>query len=398
MNKNNLVLLSLVSAFILICNSPSMARENSSLTEDIRLDLFEVSTLFPLPKQAEDLNLLIAPGTQPNLLPEEIFNKVPFFINKPNQEVYPTLRVIGVRIDPCFMEGRGPLRCDRQVRFIWQPVVAVEGKITTIDASLHTFFRLNDIEFKRLVENLKSLKRDYISEFPQFNTTALGVHPVLANLGLQSDFSVRLKQIFLNSISEKSMHRMTFMKLKGVNDIWIFGGFDFQASGKSEPIQIPRLDHELQQDFINSLAMRPNPTQFSGGIFPSPDETDLFNEIAKDSFDIDSRREHELRAMIRSIADFENPEKHNPGTLDCVTCHLANTMRSWSYINFTDLNLQADYDAVKFNNPNYILQNPSARQGQTNVLRMFGYFEEAPFVALRTINETSEVLRFLEDN
>lgn len=361
---------------------------------DVKLDLHDVSVLYPLP----DMNSwddLLAPSRATNLLPYDVFDKIPFLINRPNDLTYPTMRVVGVRIDPCFMERLGPLRCEHQIRFIWQPLEKTDTGTTTVDASVHVFFRLENSEFFELLKKLKTLKSDYQKAAPEFRKNPLGVHPLLQKFGLKSTYANKLNKLFLNAIENKNLRRITFMKLKGVNDIWIFGGFETNNDQLVE-MKIPRLDGATQQDFINRMAMRPNPTKFRGGIFPSFEPEDLFNVIAKDSFNLDGTSEEELRKTIRMIADIEHPQRSNPATVDCATCHLANTMRAWVNINFAQMNLDAEYAKVSYKNENFNLSNQSLNQGQTNILRLFGYFGENPFISLRTINESAEVIRFIE--
>lgn len=387
---SSILLLCLISIISFQSTGANTIKERA----EIKFDTFDVSVLYPLP-EVNHWNDLLSPTTATNLLPFEYFENITFLMNRPNDLTYPLLRVVGVRIDPCFMEGRGPLRCECQIRFIWQPLAKTDVETTTADATLHVFFRLDDSEFDMLVKKLSDLKGRYFHDYPDHGLTALSIHPLLKKYGLRSAYARELNGIFLDTIKDKEMKRITFMKLKGVNDIWVFGGFNIKH-GAFTQMQIPRIDEAaIQQDFINSMAMNNNPTKFMGGIFPSSDPNQLFNIIAKDSFEIDSTREIEIRDMVREIADFEHPQRHNPTTLDCVTCHLANTMRSWSNINFRELNLQEDYDQNKYLNSNFNLTNASEKQGQTNIVRMFGYFDEKPFIAQRTINESAEVARFL---
>ena len=121
-----------------------------------------------------------------------------------------------------------------------------------------------------------------------------------------------------------------------------------------------------EQEFINDFATRPNPRQYIGGIFPEPEADDNLNIIVKDSTEV---TEEAILKSIRNIAVFENPAKHNPGTLDCVSCHLTNTVREWAFQNHPQLNLKFEYDQVKYQNTNFNLENPSPLQSQTNRLR-----------------------------
>jgi hypothetical protein len=175
-----------------------------------------------------------------------------------------------------------------------------------------------------------------------------------------------------------------------MDDMWFFGGIDFKENTLTE-IQIPLLSGATQQEFINKMAMRPPPRQFWGGIFPAADEESTLARISKDSMEREDYTEEQIKNMVREIAAFESPKSHNPGTLDCVSCHLAGTMRTWADIHFSSFQLPTEYEKYRYQNAEYNLENRNEIPGLTNVLRMFGYFENQPITAQRLINETAEV-------
>lgn len=212
--------------------------------------LSDISILYPIPK-VEDVDLLISHQNANNVLPKKIFNLIPFFINQPNEEVYPLLKVVGVRVDPCFQEGLSPVGCKKQLRFVWQPVQKVDDHLETIDASLHVFFNLSDKSFDYLVQSLNQLNE----RFPFENKdNFLWVNPRLQSWGLNSEYAKSLRKILLTAVYKKEISRVTFMKLKGDNDFWVFGGFDF-VDGKAQAIKIPHTD-VIEQEFINEFARR----------------------------------------------------------------------------------------------------------------------------------------------
>jgi len=351
--------------------------------------LHDVSILFPLPDNSR-WDSLISPSSQENLLPLSVLQKIPYLINQPNEVTHPTMRVVGIRVDPCFSEGHGPITCQKQVRFVWQPLMIKNNKTTTVDASLHAFFVLTDNEFSVLLRQLADLNDKYKRQVKFFNPSLpLGVHPILKEVGLNSNYAQQLRSIFLNAVKDKPMSRITFMKLKGMDDMWFFGGFDF-TQDTATAIQIPNLTGATEQEFINEMAIRPPAKQFLGGIFPAADEESPFSTISKDSGNLEEYTDEQIKKMIREVADFDNPKKHNPGTLDCVSCHLAGAMRTWANINFAPFALPAEYESYRYKNSNYNLTNNNELPGQTNVLRLFGYFDDKPITAQRVINESAE--------
>lgn len=350
------------------------------------LQMSDVSILYPLPK-LDDQDQLISHQNANNILPKKVFNLIPFFINQANEDVYPLMKVVGVRIDPCFQEGLAPVACKKQVRFIWQPVQKVNDHLETIDASLHVFFNLTDKAFAYLIQSLKELNE----RFPMDNQeTYLWINPRLEKWGLNSEYAKSLRKILLTAVYKKEISRITFMKLKGDNDFWVFGGFDF-IEGKAQAIKIPNTD-VTEQEFINEFARRENPKEFQGGIFPEPDKGVNFNVLVQDSMLSPSITEDEILAMIKGSADIDNPLKNNPGTVDCVSCHISNMVKEWLFLNIENKSLVGEYRGLAYSNSKFNLENHSANFHVTNSLRMFGYFKDQPMISQRTINESAEVL------
>lgn len=353
----------------------------------------EVSILYPLPQESE-LNMLISHQTANNILPKKVFELIPFFMNVENSEIYPLLKVIGIRIDPCFQEGTAPVACQKQVRLIWQPIRVVNHQVETLDATLHVFFKVSDKAFANLIQSLKDLNAKFpLTPERKKIKSQLTVNPKLQQWGLNSDYARALRKIILTAIYKKELSRITFMKLKGDDDFWIFGGFDFQE-GKAIPIKIPHTE-VTEQEFINEFAKRDNPQEFQGGIFPEPSQGVDFNLLVRDSMLSPSLTEEEILTMIKGSADIDHPLKHNPGTVDCVSCHVSNMVKEWLFKNSENKNLNQIYSEQSFKSSQFDLTNVSKDFHVTNNLRMFGYFKAQPMISQRTINETALVLEVL---
>ena len=158
---------------------------------DTKLGLNDVSILLPLP-QSKEWDLLPKPETMGGkgaLLIREIFNQVPQLLAfASNDEVYSAMRAVGIRIDPCFTEGYVPVRCQTQIRLIWQPLSDTDNETSTFDASLHTFYQLTETEFKSLVDELKKLKAT-AGGGP--DDEALGVNPIIKSQTNQSVLPIK---------------------------------------------------------------------------------------------------------------------------------------------------------------------------------------------------------------
>ena len=121
-----------------------------SMSASASWNLNDVTFLMPLPQQIEGNQLLQlnSPAKGGSLLPEELTLKIPpLSIQRDNAQVIASLRVVAVRVDPCFPLPV-PEACQRQVRLVWQPLeIGIRSKVQTVDAALHSFYVLTDEEF-----------------------------------------------------------------------------------------------------------------------------------------------------------------------------------------------------------------------------------------------------------
>lgn len=361
--------------------------------DEIKLGLNDVSVLLPLP-QTEHWSLLPKPessGGKGALLTREIFNQVPQLLAfASNDDIFSAMHVVGIRIDPCFTEGHGPVKCQTQIRLIWQPLSDSDTETSTFDASLHTFYQLTETEFKTLVDELKKLKA---TTGTTSNNEALGINPTIKSQGLNGAYYSQFIKIIYSFIGIENFSRVTFMQLSMTGNAWIFGGFDYKNS-ELQPIQIPRIN-AFKQTFKNSAT--PRPIWFIGGIVPEPTQSENFNILTRDSRKLAPQDEAAIIEAAKSAFKFENPKLHNPGTVDCVSCHVAQPAKIWAMRQYPWLQLDNLSRDITYSSQLNI-RNMSPMQIHTNIVRSFGYFMNMPFVAQRTINESAEVVNYLNQN
>lgn len=364
----------------------------SQATESF-LDLNDVSILLPLPT-AEEWNQLPRGATEGKkglLLPVSYLKTMPRLISDDtNQKMYSYLRVVGIRLDPCFHEGRLPMRCRAQIRLVWQPLRLVEKITSTFDASLHSFYDLSRDDFSQLIREVAELKKTK-TEKNEF--LPLGINPFIKADGLNGEYSKKLFQIVTNYIGDSNLTRVTFMQLFMNEMVWMFGGLDI-ANGEVTPIQIARLRTNSQL-FGNSAS--PRPFWFLGGMNPEPTEEENLNILVKDSRILAPQNEDAIIAAAKAAFRFENPELHNPGTVDCVSCHVAQAAKTWALRQYPWMQLDLVNEKEIYTSDRD-LRNLSPMQVHTNILRTFGYFMNRPFVAQRTINESAAVIKYINEN
>lgn len=360
-----------------------------SVSFGAQLSQNDISILLPLPNLQTEM-YFFRPDTKGNLgelLPQKIYDKMPSLVFEEPAETYKKLRVVGVRIDPCFPLEPPQIGCQPQVRMVWQPIVLDSlGSARSLDAALHTFYNLSTTDFSSLVLQLESLKSKYGIVV---NDEPLSVNPTLKNNGVGGAYAKELFSIILSQVGESRLSQATFMQLSGGENVWIFGGFRI-LNGQATGISIPRVATFTQQ-FNN------NPSFFSpiyfqnGGAIPQPSGADTFNLLIKNSRDITKADEPEVVESTMSAIRIENPNFHSPHTVDCVSCHVSQPARVWATRQYPWLYLEPQGDQFKFKS-RFNLENQSPNQNHTKITRAFGYFGVDPAVSQRTINETAAAL------
>jgi hypothetical protein len=150
-------------------------------------ELNDVSFLYPLPQfpARDGLLAMTSSGDQGSLLPSMLFAQLPtLFEGVDNPTLYNALRVVSLRVDPCFPGSTPPAPpvCRKQIRMVAQPLVqegadggAFSLASDTEDATVHLFYDLSDAQFDRVLEGIKDLKR----QAGAASRGPLNVHPVM---------------------------------------------------------------------------------------------------------------------------------------------------------------------------------------------------------------------------
>lgn len=358
-----------------------------SLASAQSLDPNDISVLFPLPETMEESQLL-EPWTQADfgeLLPESIFDRLPSLTVDPLHETKrEELRVIALRFDPCFPQAETPRGCQAQIRLIWQPLT-LDGnqELRAIDAALHSFYNLSSEDFFRLLKNLQTLKL----QTGAGDQGPLNVQPRLQQEKMRGLYTEGLLKLVKSFTGAQRLSRITFMRLTGQGKMWIFGGFDIQGQ-KMTKIMIPRTKGFTQ--FILNVAPA---DYFDGNIGPAPAGADTFNTLMTSSKLITS--EEGVREEALATYRIENPNLHNPNTMDCVSCHAAQPAQLWAKREFPGLKLDQLAGKSKFTSK-FPLANTSPHPERTGLLRAFGYDGREPAISQRVINETAAALEFIE--
>lgn len=348
-------------------------------TVSFAFSMNDITVLLPLPKSS-DLSHLLRPtsdGAKGPLLPKEVYSNLPPLLDdEPSPKVYSEmLHLMAIRLDPCFVEGKGPMACKKQIRMIWQPLYDFDGEIVTRDAAIHTFYEFDDNEWQFLIRAWKALPSVDVSQ-------PLQIHPTLSTEGYSGSYWTNLKATLLEFCGRQNLTRATAMTVMNGEQVWAFAGLDVKP-GALSPIMIPRIGRRIQGLIMGTS----NNDEFFGSMRPPPQEDPELEALLMDSGAM-KQNERELKELMSRIYSYENPKLHNPGTLDCVSCHIAQAAREWTQRSFAHWDWQNDFKQTEYVS-SLNIDNVTAGF-KTNHFRALGYFHNKPKISQRVINETSE--------
>lgn len=371
----------------------------SSIAFSKSWDLNDVSILMDLPRSGEGDHFLLKPrssGMKGELLPDEHSETLRFIVvdvyDNPEHD-YEALRVVGMRIDPCFIFSDEKVeKCSPVLRLIWQPLNF--EKNTTYDAAVHTFYGLTKDEFKILASKLKALKMRNESFGIYTDSKPLFTHPALKQSDRRASFNNEIKKIILNFAGNTNLNRITIMKMMTRDLWWQFSGLDKNPDGKWSNMAIPRLNvgsfiqDFFNDDFFEKIGMK-------GTILPfTKFNDDDLSRIVRGP-DISEYDREDLKKAMVTINRIENPRIHSPSTLDCVHCHITESTRIWA--NKVASPMVKEYATAEnlyvkgIISKKHNLTNITRSKVQNKSIRAFGYFGNLPSINQRTINESSQV-------
>ncbi len=355
--------------------------------------LNDISILIPLPKNETELNQLIA--TSPEIMPKKLFDSLPILTPMLAQnDLYSKyLKVVGLRFDPCFTSGFQPQICRPQIRLVWQPLVKTNNNYTTVDVAVHSFYEFDAFEWHSIIDELRKISNTDLS-------LSLQVHPVLNREGFNSNYWKQLKELVLKNAIHKNLIQMTTMTLRA-DRVWSFNGLEFK-NNQWQQIEIPTLKFPnrpeakiINQAFILEPESLLNLREFKGSVtLLDLNNKNWFNLISDSIKFAETKTEAEIVDSIKLAQNIENPRNHNPGTIDCVSCHISQTIRLWGKSKLKTYNQIFNLEKSKYANPNFNLKNNSLNPENTNRVRAFGYFDDEPIISDRVINETAESLKY----
>jgi hypothetical protein len=435
MKKTSLGLGLVLGAWMAACSAshdgasdPDPAR-GDELNESKALGMTDVTILYPLPDKWDFVDDMLGPSSEDargELLPASLFAKVAdldapqmlgpdgSLVDPPNKKLlakyadnFAYLRFVGVRLDPCFgqtthLDANTCLATIRMVGQFFLPNPNSVAPFLDAGASVHVFYKLSQADFASLAKEMLALRlstglplqKGLIS--PQQD----GVHPTLKEQGLRGAYAIALKGILLKYAGEQTLARIALavqdragngggyyqQAQQNPDTRWVFGGFEYNDR-KLAPLNIASLgDYSGLQTMDSFPSQRgdKDPVTVTPAIAVKDNILGAFNPVKDANGNFGFTGSDTGRDAARRL---QNPTNWTAMTADCVSCHMSKE----TFIGQRDI-APSDFD---FKSATFRLDSTNPFFGP---FRMFGWDQGRPVISQRVVNETANLLDYLNTN
>ena len=317
------------------------------------LSPIDVSFLIPL-GELDDFGAQTT-GGHGQLLPRRFFDGLDALTRTDEPDVlYENLNVVGVRLDPCFVEGLTAEVCQSQIRLVLQPVIGDALSLTARDAAVHAFYTVPMNELAMLSQELAALRGEEAA-----NQQA-GIHSMPG----------KAAALVMQSLGEQRLNKISFVSLHASEQAWTFGSFDV-VNGRLIKVDLVGVPENAQH--LTSVG---GTEALDATILP-PAVIEVDASRYMENIKRNEMTDPEIESARRGLERLLDPQIHDTGTVDCASCHMATA--SAYYAN-------GDENAV-------IPEVYANTQNQ----RMFGFFGTDQSVSPRVHAETSTVLEHFKE-
>lgn len=283
---------------------------------------------------------------------------------------YDELRVVALRVDPCFMHNWGTAACQPQVRLTLQPVDAATGQAG--DDALHALYNLDDAAFATLLDGLRAITAAAPEQAD--STLPLGVSPALEAQGLDGPYGTLLHALITTSIGAGNLARLAATTRAA--DVWTFRGLGVRASpatgfGAPGPLVIRPLGDDVTTQRVTLADADAYAAEVAPAFAnPAGHAAAGFAAIAA----LDDAGRVALATWMNQQGD---PRVTTADNTDCAACHVQGPARA--ALRALDPDAGATLVGV---------DDPAA----PITLRAFGYVGATPVVAPRAVAEVAATL------
>lgn len=342
--------------------------------EQAPLALADLSILFPLPERADDLWPAHAVGARGALLPASLtlprLSLASDYVDAATE--YPALRVVALRLLPCFREGGTSAPCQPQIRLVLQPLEPGDRGVRMADAALHAFYDVTAAELRDLAERIRGAR---VQSRLAIDRTKLVVHPVLESEGPAGRFGTTLREAVLAVVGAQNLVRVTALALGSKNNDWSFLSFAVH-DGALVPMPLPQTPDATHAQSLVSDGMGGH---LQLAVDPVGTLEDTLEPVYRAGFSVDPAV---AQLVYPRVLRIENPRTHDTGTVDCVSCHVAPGVRR-----FLDAQVPG-LDRNEAFRSDIAYQVDDEAYVDTSIVHMFSYRARNPLVSPRVVHET----------
>ena len=380
----------------------------------------DVSILFPLGTSSDYSTGHLradSPGSRGVLFPSSVFQKISIAgsasgmgIGGPSTAPYANMRVVALRLDPCFAEvhpSPTASTCRNQLRLVFQELQASTAGVSAFDSGVHALYSITRRELLTLLNEIVRLRE---ADGGQGGKGPLAPHALMVAQGLTGTFGTALAKLILQYAGEQNLVRATAMTSENAGFQWSFFGFDVSGANHTvAPITIATLAATASSDatketFFRGFQASVDPV---GSFIPKPTGPDDFTVLA-DAQTALALSAADQAKLTAGLARVENPSIFTPETVDCARCHTASPLGQNVARDRLHLSEANDTDAFhpdghwvtadEMKTTDFSFGSAANRDVPSVNVHAFSYASQLPSVSQRTVNETAAVVQFLNDS
>lgn len=395
----------------------------------------DVSILLPLPKSVTERNSSMlnagSAGVDGPLIDRALYAAVEADLLGDNEPgcagcsplQYDNLRLVAVRIDPCFAHQTSfhdDDTCRNELRLTFQPVVAnpagadggtsdagasdagASDSFKVIEGAIQATYSISRSELIDIANAIVTLR---IASGRPDALGPLAPHPIAVTEGLDGAFVRGLYGIIQAHASTNRLVR--FGRMQHIHTIAGLSLFEVAAG-------VPTRTH-IKMLPADSGTQSACLAQSLGDVFiavigpPATLSPDRYDAVMNTQYNAANNTAAERQAAFDAILRIDNPRIHTPETIDCASCHLASvtgrvvgpmfgldpagnpnlfTFAS-PFVTNADMSMTTVADPLRKPRP-----DPVTGVTRTNIY-MFSYIDKYPSVTPRVINETAIIVDYL---
>jgi hypothetical protein len=317
-------------------------------------------------------------------------------VGGPAQALYADLRVVALRLDPCFAalqpdpHGAG---CTNELRLVMQEVKKDDsGKPTAFDSAIHLFYSISRQDLLDASQSIARLRRT--ARGSDEHLGPLAPHAVIKQQGMAGSMAAGLRELVLRYAGQKNLTRATTMSSSNSGFNWTFAGFDITnaAMATMTKMVIPTLPMSAtQQLFFRGFGNKVIEGQFTPAT-SSADDLTIFATAQKAG-----AARPAVESAFAALIKIEDPTKHSPDTIDCASCHLAAPFSALVALPTFSLDEEKDPNAYKPSGGSVTASEMSSTFDRVSLLNLhaFSYVGANHSINRRTVNETAGIVEYL---